>query len=177
MSRRPAGRRACRSPRTASAISPSAIFLVSFALASVVSMRSCRISDATNCRKSAVRSPVSRPSFRPLAPHPIVRATPLLFLPQFQTEDGELLFYLVQRLPAEVLHVDDLLFCALHQVADRVDPGALQAVVGTHGEVQFLDGHGIEAAQFPVRPALPRLRLPLLADASEEAEVVDQYAR
>src|SRR5207302_363271 len=92
--------------------------------------------------------------------------------PQLQAEPGELLLHFVQRLPPEVLHVDDFLFGLLEQIAQGVDPRALQAVVRPDGEVELLDRHRRDLAR------LVRLRahhdLGAGGGAHEEAEAVDE---
>src|SRR5579871_6937242 len=60
---------------------------------------------------------------------------------QLEPQGRELLFDLVQRLAAEVLDVDDLVLRPLEQIAEGIDPRALEAVVRPHGEVELLDRH------------------------------------
>src|SRR3954467_11599366 len=60
-------------------------------------------------------------------------------LPQTQAELLELDLDLVDRLLAEVADVHELGLGLLHDVTDRVDALALQAVVGAHRQVQLLD--------------------------------------
>src|SRR4051812_21455489 len=60
-------------------------------------------------------------------------------LPQTQAELLELDLDLVDRLLAEVADVHELGLRLLHDVTDRVDALALQAVVGAHRQVQLLD--------------------------------------
>src|SRR3954451_24590494 len=60
-------------------------------------------------------------------------------LPQAQAEIFELELDLVDRLLAEVADVHQFGLRLLHDVADRVDALALQAVVGAHRQVELLD--------------------------------------
>src|SRR5690606_7560573 len=59
-----------------------------------------------------------------------------------QTELGELGLDLVDRLGAEVADVQQILLAARDELTHGVDALALEAVVGTDGEVQVLDRQG-----------------------------------
>src|SRR5258708_17171687 len=47
---------------------------------------------------------------------------------------------LVERFPAEVLGLQHFVFALLHELADGLDVGVLQAVVAAHGKLQLFDG-------------------------------------
>src|SRR6267154_4312711 len=47
---------------------------------------------------------------------------------------------LVERFAAEVLGLQHFVFALLDELADGLDVGVLQAVVGAHGQLEFLDG-------------------------------------
>src|ERR1700730_5553343 len=51
---------------------------------------------------------------------------------QAQTHRGKDLFDLVQRLPPEIFRLQHLGFGLLHQFADRLNVGVLQAVIAAH---------------------------------------------
>src|SRR4051794_10736496 len=118
----------------------------SFALASVVSMRSWVIRLAARFRSIALRLDVSRPNCLPdflcrmvvvllalglrlLRLPALEELRPVVDLhPERETHVGEDLLDLLQRLAAEVLGLEHVLLAALHQLADQGDVGVLQAV-------------------------------------------------
>ena len=53
----------------------------------------------------------------------------------------ELLLHFLQALAAEVAHLHHISLVALHQLRNGVDTRALEAIEGTHAQVQLLDGH------------------------------------
>src|SRR5207253_1548209 len=53
---------------------------------------------------------------------------------------GENFLDLVEGLAAEVLGLEHFVFALLHELANRLDIGVLQAVVRAHGELELLDG-------------------------------------
>src|SRR3954454_10341803 len=61
---------------------------------------------------------------------------------------------LVDRLLAEVRDGGELALRLGHEVADRLDAGALEAVVAGHAELELLD----EDVVHPAAPALPAAR-------------------
>ena len=61
------------------------------------------------------------------------------FMPKREAEAAENFLDLVQRLAAEVLGAEHLGFGLLHQVADGLDVGVLEAVVGTDAQLQLFD--------------------------------------
>ena len=151
--RRSAWRRACRSPRLPSVIMRSATRRSSFALASVVSIRSCSSSDVTMLRNSAFRCALVRPSFRlpcGVASSQASRCSRSFsrslrggkfssFMPSESPIDCEHLLDLVQRLAAEVLRLEHLGLGLLHQLADVADVRVLEAVGRAHRELELVD--------------------------------------
>src|SRR4249919_685383 len=75
--------------------------------------------------------------------------------PQRQAMRGERLLDLFDRLLAEVRDGGELVLGLRHEVADRLDPDALEAVVRTNAELELLDG----VVLHPVRESRLRLRL------------------
>src|SRR3954451_7327879 len=127
----------CRPPFLALVIIFSATGRRALALASVVTMPSAAISDAT--RLAIIRRwweavPPKRRLLRGVAGMESVPAT------ERQTALVELLDDLVERLLAEVRDGQEVVFALLEQLAHRVDLGALEAVAGTLGQVEVLDG-------------------------------------
>src|SRR5688500_2081131 len=59
-----------------------------------------------------------------------------------QTEAGENIFDLIERLPSEVLGGEHLALGPLYQIPERTDVGILEAVRGTDGEVELFDRLG-----------------------------------
>src|SRR5207247_10888271 len=66
----------------------------------------------------------------------------LLLRPELEAQLVELGLDLVDGLLPEVPDVEELGLALLDEVADRVDPFPLQAVVGPHRQVELLDGAG-----------------------------------
>src|SRR3984957_6775112 len=95
------------------------------------------------------------------------RSGPSSILTKVQTPGVERLDHLVDRLFAEVGDRVELRLGLGDQVADRLDAGALEAVVGAHAELELLD-------QDPVLLALQR-RLRTACD--REAVAVELAAR
>src|SRR6267378_1921151 len=103
------------------------------AFASVVTRPSAAISDATRLPIIAFWWAAPPPKRRPFFG---VAGTGLTLLdPQRQAPFVELLDDLVERLLAEVGDGEQVVLGLLHQLADGVDLGALEAVAGTLGEV------------------------------------------
>src|SRR3954447_2536662 len=137
--------RACRlagtPPRRPSVIISSATGRTSFAFATVVLIRPCSIRAAVRLAYSAFRWAESRPSFLPArwwrtglgAPAAAVLAA------QGQAVRCERLLDLFDRLLAEVRYRSQLVLGLDDEVADRLDPDALEAVVGTDAELELLD--------------------------------------
>ena len=46
----------------------------------------------------------------------------------------------VERFAAEIFGLEHFVFGLLHELAKVLDVGVLQAIVGAHGEFEFLDG-------------------------------------
>src|SRR3954469_9061226 len=112
------------------------------ALATVVTMPSAAMSEATRLPIIAfwwAASPPKRRPFFGVPGTPIGQA--LAFLaPQGETALVELLEDLVERLLAEVGDGQQVVLGLEHQLADGVDLGPLQAVAGPLGQVKILDG-------------------------------------
>src|SRR5919198_4833179 len=128
-----AWRRACRSPRRASVISFSISGLTALAFASVVLMRSWSMTSMHRLASSALRCEASRESlWRVFWWRMSVGA-------ERQASLRERLDDLVDRLLAEVRDRGQLALGLGDQVADGLDPGALEAVVGADAELELLD--------------------------------------
>src|SRR5215471_1240112 len=127
----------------------------SFALVSVVSMRSWAMRLAARFLNIARRWLAFRPNLRPALrcrmTAPLVAV--LLRLPalehlgpvvdlhaQRKAHTAQDLFDLLQRLAAEVLGLEHVLLGPLHQLADEGDVGVLQAIGRTDGELELVDG-------------------------------------
>src|SRR5581483_462640 len=133
-------RRACRSPRRPSVIICSANGLTAFAFASVVLIRPCSISEQARFAYSALRCAESRPSFLPVrAWRTLALEVPAVVAAEGETVLGERLLDLLDRLLAEVRDRGQLLLGLHHEVADRLDPDPLQAVVRADTELELLD--------------------------------------
>src|SRR5438132_3951691 len=107
------------------------------ALASVVTMASAAMREATRLPSIACSCDESVPR---RAPRLGVARISALLGPQRQTPLVELLEDLVQGLLAEVGDGQEVVLGPLHQLADGVDLGPLQAVAGPLRQVQVLDG-------------------------------------
>src|SRR5215216_2914146 len=132
-----AWRRACRSPFLASVISFSISGLTALAFAWVVLMRSWSMTSTHRLASSALRCAASRESlwrvfWWRMAGGSLVR-------PQRQPALREGLDDLVDRLLAEVRDRRQLALGLGHEVADRLDARALEAVVRAHAELELLD--------------------------------------
>src|SRR5438034_2255437 len=178
-----AWRRAARSPRLPRVIICSANGLTAFALASVVLIRPCSISEPARFAYSALRCAESRPSFLPARwwrtagplERPFVAA-------QRQAVRGERLLDFLDRLLAEVRDVRELVLGLDHEVADRLDPHTLEAVVRANSELELLDREVLH----PVRKRHLGLRAVTTAhvgqvrnaiDVGEDRELLDQDLR
>src|SRR3954471_5110752 len=105
-------------------------------------MPSAAINDATRLPNIAFWWAASPPKRRPFLGVPGMPDMRVL-LPlaaQRQAALVELLDDLVQRLLAEVGDGEQVVLGALHELADGVDLGPLEAVAGTLGQVEVLDG-------------------------------------
>src|ERR1700754_1713278 len=141
-----AWRRACRSPRLASVISCSTSGLTAFAFAWLVLIRSCSISCLERVESSAARWAASRLSLlRFLRWRIALSAPPPLVLLQVQAAGVQGLDDFLDRLRAEV--GDRVQFRAglADQVADRLHPRPLEAVVRADAEFELLDQDLVEA--------------------------------
>src|SRR4029077_6698165 len=146
-----AWRRACRSPRLASVISFSTSGLTALALAWLVWIRSCSISCFERFESSASRWAASRLSLlrfflcRTESSAPALSSRSVCLKVQAAGVQG--LDHFLDRLLTEVR--DRIQFRArlAHQVADGLDAGALEAVVGAHAQFELLDQDLVE----PVR--------------------------
>src|SRR3954471_16010043 len=129
-------RRACRSPRLASVISFSTSGLTALALASVVLIRSCSMTSLQRFLRSALRWALSRLSLPRLLAW---RIAAVLIVAQAQPAGVQGLDHLVDRLAAEVRDRGQLALALGDEVADRLDPRPLEAVIGPHAELELLD--------------------------------------
>src|SRR4029453_10300235 len=139
-----ARRREWPSPFFARVISRSSSGLTALALASVVWMRSWSITSRHRFMNSALRCAESRDSFPfcfrwRMDPRRLPGAEP-------QPARVESLLDLLDRLAAEVRDRGQLRLALLHQVADRLDAGALEAVVGADPELELFDQDLVHAA-------------------------------
>src|SRR5215210_1209454 len=116
-----ARRRACRSPLRASVMSFSISGLTALALASVVLIRSWSMTSMHRLASSALRCEASRESLWRVFWWRISVG------PECQASLRQRLDDLVDRLLAEVRDGGELALGLRYQVADRLDPGALEA--------------------------------------------------
>src|SRR6266550_2912449 len=142
-------RRECRSPRRPSVISFSAYGLTALAFASVVLMRPCSKSEHARFAYIAFRCAESRPSFLPCMPcrialcleaQPAAAAAVAVVAAEVEPVLLQGLLDLLDRLLAEVRDRGELVLRLHHEVADRLDTDALQAVVRADAELELLDG-------------------------------------
>src|SRR5215210_119169 len=139
-----AWRRACRSPRLASVISFSSSGLTALALASVVLIRSWSMISTHRFASSDLRCAASRESLWRVFWWRMGRCRGWvvgadLVGAQRQPALRERLDDLVDRLLAEVRDRRQLALALADEVADRLDAGALEAVVRPHAELELLD--------------------------------------
>src|SRR5579872_1700368 len=135
-------RRAWRSPRRPSVIIFSAYGLTALAFASVVLMRPCSISEQARFAYSALRWAESRPSFLPLRACRTLRLqgpAAAVVAAEVETVLLQRLLDLFDRLLAEVRDRGQLVLGLHHEVADRLDADALEAVVRADAELELLD--------------------------------------
>src|SRR5436853_5161909 len=134
-------RRAWRSPRRPSVIIFSAYGLTALAFASVVRIRPCSISEHARFAYSALRWAESRPSFLPVRAWrtALLREAPAIVAAEGEPVLRERLLDLLDRLLAEVRDRRELVLGLHHEIADRLDTDALQAVVGADAELELLD--------------------------------------
>src|ERR687893_1204896 len=132
-----ASRREWPSPFFASVISRSSSGLTALALASVVWMRSWSITSRHRFMNSALRCAESRDSFPLCFRWRMAAGTLPGAQPQPACVEG--LLDLLDRLAAEVRDRRQLGLGLLHEVADRLDAGPLEAVVRTHAQLELLD--------------------------------------
>src|SRR5215218_9775298 len=133
-------RRACRSPFLASVISFSSSGLTAFAFAWVVLIRSWSITSTHRFASIALRCEASRESlWRVFWWRMAAVSAGNLVGPEVQAALGERLDDLVDRLLAEVRDRRQLALGLADQVADGLDPGALEAVVRADAQLELLD--------------------------------------
>src|SRR5262245_65286587 len=99
-------------------------------------MRPCSTSAHARFAYSALRWAESRPSFLPAR---WWRMGLALVPPKRQPVRREGLLDLLDRLLAEVRDRGELVLALRHEVADRLDADALEAVVRAHAELELLD--------------------------------------
>src|SRR5215213_11165556 len=128
--------RACRSPRLASVMSFSSSGLTALAFASVVLMRSWSMTSTHRFASSDLRCAESRDSLWRVF---WWRIGSCLVRPEVEASLRERLDDLVDRLLAEVRDRRQLALGLGDEVADRLDPRPLEAVVGAHAELELLD--------------------------------------
>src|ERR1700691_874617 len=116
----------CTPPFTAAVMHFSATGRRAFALASVVTSDSAAMSEATRLPSMAFWCAESPPSLRPLRGVP--RMADSVLDAERQAPLVEALDHLVEGLLAEVGDGQKILCGPLHQLADGVDLGALEAV-------------------------------------------------
>src|SRR5438067_7980875 len=161
----------------------------SLALGVVVRMLSLRITARTRLSSSALRWLVFRLSLRPaLAWRDIAVSLllqdgglrrgrlgrPVLQLhAQAEPHLGEDFLDLLQRLAAEVLGLQHLRLRLLHQVADGLDVGVLQAIRRTHRQLQLVDrAEEVLVQLLLVLRQLDRSRLLRLVEVDEDGELL-----
>src|SRR3954453_861255 len=110
--------------------------LTALALASVVLIRSCSMTSLQRFLSSALRWALSRLSLPRLLAW---RIAAVLVVAQAQPAGVQGLDHLVDRLAAEVRDRGQLALALGDEVADGLDPRALEAVVGAHAELELLD--------------------------------------
>src|SRR5215475_3383268 len=187
-----AWRRACMSPRRPRVIICSAIGLTAFAFVTVVLMRSCSISSAVRFAYSARRWDESLPSFLPVrwcrtsrllnrVSLQLGRAGAAVVTAKPQPVLAERLLYLLDRLLAEVRDRGELVLGLRHEVADRLDADALEAVVRADAELELLDREVLHAVRERLgrAGAVGRRRRGLaealdLLDVGEDRELADE---
>src|SRR5579872_792863 len=177
-------RRAWRSPRRPSVIIFSAYGLTALAFASVVLMRPCSISEHARFAYSALRWAESRPSFLPLrACRTLGLQGPAAAVVAAEVETVLLqrLLDLFDRLLAEVRDRRQLVLGLRHEVADRLDADALEAVVRADAELELLDRevlHPVGERRIGRSAAVERRRLRAealdLLEVREDRELADQ---
>lgn len=96
-----------------------------------------------------------------------------LFL-QRQAEGFQLGNYLVKRFLSKVPYLNHIVLGLVGQVFNRVDPRPFEAVEGTDGEVELLNGHFEDLALVGSLIVLPDvvLVLVLLGQVDEQAQMV-----
>src|SRR3954454_4731177 len=134
-------RRACWTPRLARVISFSISGLAALAFASVVLIRSCWMTSLERFINSALRCAESRLSlcrcfwWRMTVYEPSFRSG----IAKVEPARLERLDYLLDRLATEVRDRRQLRFRLLQQLADGLDAGTLEAVVGADAQLELLD--------------------------------------
>src|SRR5215207_9608868 len=141
-----AWRRACRSPRLARVISFSTSGLTALAFAWLVLIRSCSISCLDRFERSASRCAASRLSLLRFLRCRIgpLRSSRRSVLLEVEAPRVQGLDHFLDRFLAEVGDRVQLRARLAHQVADRLHPGPLEAVVGAHAELELLDQDLVE---------------------------------
>src|SRR5262245_43497841 len=183
-----ARRRAWSVPRLPRVIMRSPHRRSSLALPSVVRTASCSRSAVTRFRKSARRCAGERFSFTPATPcrisgglllplHPapvelLARREILEPHPEREPHLVQELLDLVQRLPAEVLRLQHLLLGLLHELADVLDVGILQAVGRADRELEVVDRTEEVLVQRDLAPFLASRRRRLLFEVDEDPELL-----
>src|ERR1700686_2949828 len=192
--------RVCRVARLPSVIICSTSGLAALARVSVVVMRSFSITLVTRFRRVARRCAGWRPSlenelrcrmsgfFARLEARGFLRRWRRGLAGERRPDDAAMLIELhaqtqahlvqdflnfIERLAAEVFRLQHLVFALLNQFPDGLDIRVLQAIVGTHGEFQFLD-RAVQVFDAGIVVGLDRLfdDVGLFLEVNKDAHVV-----
>src|SRR5436190_10659554 len=125
------------SPRRPSVIIFSATGRTALAFASVVLIRPCSISAPARFEYSALRCAASRPSFLPAR---WCLMSSAVVSPQIETLGGQRLLHFLDGLAPEIRDRGQLGVRLGHELADRLDSDALEAVVRADAQFELLDG-------------------------------------
>src|SRR3954451_5644046 len=170
-------RRACWSPRLASVISRSRSGATALAFASVVLIRSCVITSRERFMSSDLRCEALRLSF----PRSfwwrmgLRRVSRTLSRAQREAAGLEGLDDLFDRLATEVRDRVQLGLRLLQELADGLDAGPLQAVVGAHAQLELLDQDVVHPAGRPatgLRTRRSRSVEPAVSTAAQRLEAL-----
>src|SRR5215213_1645686 len=167
--------RACRSPRLASVMSFSSSGLTALAFASVVLMRSWSMTSTHRFASSDLRCAESRDSLWRVF---WWRIGSCLVRPEVEASLRERLDDLVDRLLAEVRDRRQLALGLADEVADGLDPGALEAVVRADAQLELLDQDVVHrAAAGPPADAGQRRRAARAAAVVERGDTARARAQ
>ena len=111
--------------------SPASRFCFALRSSSSSSISSTKSSDVTSRRPA-------RPAFR----RRYQAALRVELHPEGEAQTAQDFLDLIQRFAPEILGAKHFRFGLLHQVADGLDIRVLEAVVGTHAQLEFFDATG-----------------------------------